>query len=70
MILFAGTMLIVGVGHRRVFRASGWGVGGFLRSAWREFARDLDAMQPLHATVDPHPAITRLDPSPTLGGPA
>jgi hypothetical protein len=46
-ILFAGTMIIVGIGHRRVFRASGWGVGGFLRTAWREFARDLDAMQPL-----------------------
>jgi len=64
--LFAGTMLIVGVGHRRVFRASGWGVGGFLRTAWREFRRDLDRMQPLA----PAATITRLEPLPTLGGPA
>jgi hypothetical protein len=65
-ILFAGTMLIVGIGHRRVFRASGWGVGGFLRTAWREFRRDLDRMQPLHVADPPLP-ITQLDP---LGGPA
>src|SRR6185503_18568470 len=66
MTLFAGTMLIVGVGHRRVFRASGWGVGGFLRAAWREFRGDLDRMQPLA----PAATITRLEPLRTLGGPA
>jgi hypothetical protein len=69
-ILFAGTMLIVGIGHRRVFRASGCGIGGFLRTAWREFRRDLDRMQPLHAADPQSAAITRLEPSPTLGGPA
>ena len=44
-LFFAATMLVVGIGHRRVFRASGAGVTGFLRLAWREFARDLVAME-------------------------
>jgi len=49
VVLFIGTMVIVGIGHRTVFRAAGWGVAGFWRAAWAEFARDLVAMAPARA---------------------
>jgi len=50
-ILFVGTMVVVGLGHRAVFRASGHGLVGFWRAAWREFRRDLAAMQPAPVRV-------------------
>ena len=64
VVLFAATMLIVGVGHRRVFRASGWGVVGFLRAAWSEFARDLKGMVPR----TPRTRRTVDVPATTIGG--
>lgn len=45
-VLFAATMIVVGIDHRRAFRAGGAGVVGFCRAAWREFSSDLPAMTP------------------------
>ena len=46
-ILFFGTMVVVGIDHRRALRASGSGVTGFWRAAWTIFTGDLAAMEPL-----------------------
>ena len=45
-LLFLGTVLVVWLGHRRVFEASGMGLVRFWRSCWTEFGRDLAAMEP------------------------
>jgi undecaprenyl diphosphate synthase len=63
-VLFAGTIVVVGIDHRRAFRAGGAGVVGFWRAAWREFAADLRAMTP--AAPPPPPPVYR--PIATLGG--
>jgi undecaprenyl diphosphate synthase len=46
-LLFFGTMVVVGIDHRRALRASGSGVTGFWRAAWTTFAGDLAAMAPV-----------------------
>ena len=66
-------MIIVGIGHRRVFRASGWGVSGFWRAAWSEFSRALRGMLPARpAARSSKPAAARaVDVTPrvtTIGG--
>jgi hypothetical protein len=50
VLLFAATMIVVGIAHRAVFRASGWGLRGFWRAAWSEFRRDLAGMLPARST--------------------
>jgi hypothetical protein len=67
-ILFVGTMLIVGIWHRRVFRASGWGVAGFLRAAWSEFARDLPGMVPARSRATERRTVDAPARATTIGG--
>src|SRR6266478_2397500 len=45
-LLFLGTVLVVWLGHRRVFEANGMGLVRFWRSCWTEFGHDLAAMEP------------------------
>jgi len=66
-VLFLGTILVVGLGHRKVFHASGQGMRGFWRAAWREFRRDLAVMQPSPVRVAAGIGTAPLDPTP-LGG--
>jgi undecaprenyl diphosphate synthase len=68
VILFATTMLIVGVWHRSVFRASDWGVRGFLRAAWSEFARDLPGMVPARSRATERRTVDAPARATTIGG--
>ena len=37
--LYAGAAAVLWIGHRRVFRAAGIGIGSYIRRAWNEFRR-------------------------------
>jgi len=63
-VIFVGTMLVVGLGHRAVSRASGQGVRGFWRATWDEYRRDLAGMRPPPVPVAPGVGAAPLDPTP------